>query len=257
MSKILPIFTTHYSIGSSLLTTEEPRDLEKRKPGGPVSIPELAKDEKFKHVVIVDDRIDGFIEAYKNIGKSGAQLVYGVKLTVCADMTARDENSLSTESSVIVFIKKTEGYNDLLKIWNRAWTDGFYYRGRIDWKTLKEFWTPNLTLGLPFFSSFIARNALSMNAIVPDLPSIPWVFREIDSGLPFAEVINKAIDTFKAEHKASIQPCKTIYYKSSKDFKSYVVMRAIHERAAFDSPRVDNLASDKFSFDAWKELASA
>lgn len=253
MSEITPVFSTHYSIGSSVLTLEE---AGKTKEGAPISICDLAKEHGLKQVVIVDGRIDGFLEAYKNIQKVGiAQLIYGVKFVICADMNKKDEESLSTESSVIVFIRNTQGYSDLIKLYNRAWTDGFYYQGRLDWGILRAFWTPNLTLALPFFSSFVAKNLTTMSSIVPSFPETPiWAFREVDSGLPFAPVIERGLEKFAAESGAEIMDVKTIYYKDRKGFKPYQVLRCIANRSSFESPKIDHLASDHFSFEDYLRL---
>lgn len=257
---VLPVFTSHYSLGDSILTLEE---AGKTRPGNPVSICDLAKENKLAQVILVEERIDGFNEAYKNIQKPGiAQLIYGLKLVVCDDMLNKEEPSQKNESKVIIFVKNTQGYNDLIRIWNRAWTDGFFsYRdtahGRIDWKTLGTLWTDNLMLALPFFSSFIAKNALTFASIVPALPvSLDKliIFREVDSDLPFAPIIDAAIDQFCANRTVTIQPVKSIYYKGAEDYDTYVTFRAIHNRSEFMRPEAEHLYSNKFSFDAWKEL---
>lgn len=251
---VLPIFSSHYSYGSSILTLEE---AGKTTAGNPVSICDIAKSNSLKQVVLVEDHIDGFIEAYKNLNKVGAQLVYGVKLCVCDDMSVKDEASLRNESNVVIFIRNSQGYNDLIKLWNRAWTDGFYYQGRIDWKTIKQFWTPNLAMAIPFFSGFIARNTLTLASIVPDFP-VPtkelFLLHEVGSGLPFVSLIEEGVNQFVANSGAHIQDVKSIYYEKASDFPAYVTFRAIHNRAQFSAPRVDHLCSDKFSWEAYKEL---
>lgn len=316
MSDILPIFTSHYSYLTSILTLEE---AGKTKPGNPVSICDIAKRDGLKQVVVVDERIDGFLEAYKNLTKlkhtpvpprplsdyiaqyanwvpeagapdlaldeiegirlakaSGAhlddtkryqqdltrhtvdtQLIYGIKLCVCADETIKDDASLKTESNVIIFIRNTAGYSDLIKIYNRAWTDGFYYKGRTSWRTLRAFWTPNLTLALPTYSSFIYRNAMTFSSIVPDLPCVPTIFREIDSRLPFEGIVNDAIDAYAQSVGAQTQRTKSIYYDDgARDFDAYVTFRAIGNRSEFARPNVDHLCSDRFSYSAYRELVA-
>jgi len=261
---ILPIFSSHYSLGDSILTLEE---AGKTKQGNPVSICDLAKDNKLSQVILVDERIDGFNEAYKNIQKAGiAQLVYGLKLVVCDNLNDKNEGTRKNESKVIIFIKNTEGYNDLIRIWNRAWTTGhFSFKdssyGRIDWSTLKELWTNNLVFALPFFSSFIAKNTLTFANIVPDLP-VPnneiIIFKETDCDLPFNPLIDDAINQFCSEEmKKQIQLVKSIYYSKQEDYDTYVAFRAIHNRAEFMRPEVDHLYSNKFSFENWKELCNA
>lgn len=254
---IIPLFTSEYSYGESILTFEE---VGKTKPGYPYSICDIVKENSLKQVVVVDTRPDGYIQSYKNIQASGlAHLIYGIKLCVCDDMSVKTDDSLRNEHNVIIFFNNTQGYYDYLKIGNRAWgPEGFYYRGRADFKLLKQFWTPNLTLALPFFSSFLARNTLSMATIVPDFP-VPaneiLVFNEIESGLPFASLIENSVVEFSSKFGASIQPAKSIYYKDSSSFESYMTNVAIHEGGTFSNPGKRHFASNRFSFEAWKEAS--
>lgn len=253
MTNILPIFSTHYGFThSSILTLEE---AGKTKAGNPVSICDLAKDYNLKHVVIVDETIGGFIEAYKNLSKIGVQLVFGVKMCVCADETDKSDESVKTESNVIIFANNSQGYKDLIRIYNRAWTTNHYKLGRTSWRQMKELWTNNLSLALPFFSSFIARNLLTFSNVVPDFPVKPTVFREIDSGLPFAQLIDDATIQFANQQGFTVQPVKSIYYQSAADYDAYTTFRAIGNRAEFGRPNVDHMCSDQFSFEAWRKLA--
>lgn len=307
MSDILPLFTTHYSLYDSILTLEE---AGKTEIGNPTSVCDLAREHHLKQVILVEERIDGFIEAYKNLSKSfkpnkpkplddyirdeqggkkeasdldkhnakvsfdkattkfereskwstePIQLIYGLKLTVVPDMTIKDEASIRDECKVIIFLKNSQAYNDVLKIWSRAWTDGFYYQGRIDWKTLKSFWTPNLMLALPFFSSFIAKNLLTMASIVPDLPCPAaeiQVFKEVGSDLPFAPLIDKAVDEFATQSGAQVQRVKSIYYRGPDDFAAYQTFRAMDRGGSYSAPNVSHLASDRFSFADWQRLTT-
>ncbi len=259
---VLAVFGSHYSLPANggLLTLEEPG---KAKPGSPVSVFDCAKQGRLKEVVLVDEHPDGLVQAWKTAQKCGVKLCFGLKLVVCADATDKSEASLATESKVIVFARVGEpnaqsiakGYSDLVRVWNRASTTGHYYQARTSWAWLKEQWTDNLLLALPFFSSFIAKNTLTFNRIVPDLPCAPWVFREVASELPFAPLIDKAIDRYLKDNAAQVQETKTVYYRSKADFEAYQVMRAIGGRGAtFAAPSVDHLSSDAFSFESYLSL---
>lgn len=253
MSTPLALFSTHYSYGTSILTLEE---AGKTKAGNPTSVCDLVANHGLKQVVIADTKIDGFIEGHKNLSKIDVQLIFGIKMTVCADMTDKSEESLKTESNVIVFIRNSQGYSDLIRIYNRAWTDGFYYQGRADWRALKALWTDNLSLALPTYSSFLFKNQMTFSNIVPDLPVKPTVFREMDSGLPFAGLVDKVITEFAAREGLTVQPTKSIYYASGADYPAYATFRAIGNRGEFQRPNVDHMCSDQFSFEAYQRLAA-
>lgn len=252
---IIPVFSTHYSMsGGGILTLEEKG---KSGIGEPISIFDIASEHKLEELVIVETRIDGFIQGYKNATKQGIKFIYGIKLCVCGDMNDKSEASLITESNVIIFIKNSKGYSDLLKIYSRAWTDGFYYNGRIDWATLKQFWTENLIFALPFFSSFIAKNTLTFAKIIPNLPvpnSEIQVFQEVNSGLPFEGLINSALDNFCKDGNGEILRTKSIYYNKYSDFKNYIVYRSVLNRSKFSRPNIDHLASQNFCFEDYMNL---
>jgi hypothetical protein len=251
---VIPVFTSHYSVGSSLLTLDEPG---KGKAGGPVSVFDLAKEAGLKEVVLCDSRPDGFVAAYKASTKLGVKLCFGLKLVVCANADDKSEASLRTESKVVVFARDTQGYHDLVRVWNRASTAGFYYTSRTSYEWLKEGWTDHLMLALPWASSFIARNTLTFNTIVPDLPAAPWVFKEVDTELPFARLIDGAIDRYAAETPAArVQPVKSIYYATDADFKPYIVFRAIHHKTSFARPKIEHLSSPRFSWQSWRVLTN-
>lgn len=260
---VTALFRSHYSLSSSLLTLEPPG---KAKAGNPLSVFDLSQSVGMTEVVVVDSRLDGFLQAYKTASKlDGVKLCYGLKLTVCADMGDRTPESRRTESRVVILVRDSQGYSDVIKIWNRAWghEGSFSHRGttygRADWKMLKGLWTEHLGLALPYFSSFIARNTLTFAQITPDLPIQPWLFNEVDSRFPFSFLIDAAIARYVAgegNDPSMVVPSKTILYSGPEDFKAYQVFRAIHTRGTFDAPEVDHLASDRFSFAAWKELVA-
>lgn len=248
---ITPLFKSHYSIGKSILTLDAAEEI---KPYSPVSIFSLAQQSSLKEIVLVENRIDGFISAYKMSTKLNVKLCFGLKLCVVSDMNDKSETSLANESKIIIFINKTEGYSDLIKIHNRASIDGFYYQPRIDFKTLKSFWSSNLILGLPYFSSFLAQNALKQGNIIPDFPVKPTLFREINSELPFSPIIDNAIDEYTQLTGAEVIESKSIYYHTRADFKPYQVLRCITNRSKFDRPNLDHFASSAFCYESWREL---
>lgn len=257
---ITPIFVSHYSLFRSLLTLEEPG---RAKAGNPVSVFALAQQANLQEVIVCDSHVDGFLEGYKTASKLGLKLCFGLKLKVCADMNDRTLESRRTESSVVVLVRNSQGYHDLLRIWNRAWgKEGhFAYRdasyGRADWGLLKTYWTENLGLALPYFSSFIAKNLLTFAQITPDLPvAAPWVLKEEGNGLPFAPLIDAAIGRYTNGDSSMVVPSKTILYARPEDFRAYCTFRAIGTRGEFSAPGVDHLASLAFSFQSWQELNS-
>jgi hypothetical protein len=95
---------------------------------------------------------------------------------------------------------------------------------------------------------------LTFNSIIPDLPVVPTVFKEVNSGLPFSYLIDSAVDKFTEQLRINAQLSKSIYYSKQEDFDVYSTFRAIGNRSEYQRPNVDHLCSDKFSWAEYKEL---
>ena len=104
MYSAVPLFKSHYSLGKSILTLSKAGSSE---PDEPSSIIDIAKKLKISDVYLVDDSISGFLEAYKSCEDSKLNLRFGLRLTVCDDITNKTAESKEREHKVIIFAKNT------------------------------------------------------------------------------------------------------------------------------------------------------
>jgi len=79
---ILPIFTSNYSISSSILTLDDP---SKVSPEGSDSILEIAQSNNLKQVVLLESSFIGFKRALDSFAAANIQLIYGVRFKICND----------------------------------------------------------------------------------------------------------------------------------------------------------------------------
>lgn len=259
MSEIIPLFSTSSSFGQGgIFTVEEAGKSIKngKKIRGPESICDLAKEEGLTKVYLVETKFASFMEAYKNLKKINCDLHFGLKLCVCEDMNVKTDDSLKTESNIIIWpaVDSVSVYEKFIKISSKAAIDGFYYRPRIDWKTLCAMWSDDLLLSLPFYSSFIQKNTLTFSTIVPELPAKPLVLREVGQQLPFDEIINEAIAKYAASNDSEVQDVKSIYYKNRAHAKSWQIWRCILDRTDYDKPNMEHCASSEFCWESYKEI---
>ena len=75
MSEVLPVFKSQYSLGRSILTLENPNDVQE---SGPDSIVKISQENDLKQTVIVDDSMTGFLQAYRNFQDIASDLVFGL-----------------------------------------------------------------------------------------------------------------------------------------------------------------------------------
>jgi DNA polymerase III alpha subunit len=154
-------------------------------------------------------------------------------------------------------MRNSNGYKDLIKLYSKIYTNinNKHYHFRGSWSVLKELWTENLLLSVPFFDSFLHRNTLNYgSAIIPDFPTKPVFMKEINSGLPFAPLIEEALDNFIKDGDYEVLNTKTIYYSDYEDAKAYCVYRSIRERSNFQKPQLDHFGSPNFCFSDYMKL---
>lgn len=250
MNNIIPIFSSHFSIGSSILTLEDSDKIIENKP---ISIIAIAKEYKLKDIFLCEKTMSGFVEAYTNFKKNDLNLRFGLKLTVCNDINKKDEESTKTESNIIIWLKNSEGYKDLLKIYSKAFTDGFYYTGRIDWNHLNKMWTKNLNLCIPYFSSFLHNNLFKGHKSLPDFTQIKPTILLTNINLPFDELLREKTEEYIKINKFDSLEYHPIYYFKNNDFKVFQVYSCIHNRSSFDKPNLEHLASNQFSFETYQK----
>lgn len=250
--EIIPIFYDHTS-QKSLIT---PWLASEVTPNGPASAFALAKSVGLNQVFLVSSNFYSFIEAWKNAQKMEIQLIFGIELWICQNAHEHSPASSSDESKIIIWIKNGNGYEKAIKIFSEIYKDpeNKYYHVRGSWQNLKNNWSDDLSLSVPFFDSFLHRNLLNQGSqIIPSFPCEPYFHLEIDSGLPFAQYIEDSIATYGVSQDKIIKT-KTIYYENKKDVKAWQVLRSINLHSDFSNPELPFCVSDNFSFEDYKNL---
>ena len=196
--------------------------------------------------------MSGFLEAYVNSKDLGIKLMFGLRMSICEDMHEKNPESLEKGSKYIIFANNTLGYKRLIKIYSDAARNGFYYQPRIDFPTLKKYWNEkDLTLGVPFYDSFIFRNTLENALCIPDFSFAKPTFFVEKSNIPFDNIIKEKVYNF-CDGKHEVARARSIYYKNKKDFKSYLTFRCINNRSTLNRPNLDHMCSDEFCFENWR-----
>lgn len=247
---MIPLFTSHYSIFRSILTLDEASEI---KDNAPVSIFSIAKENNLDQIHLAETSFSGFVQFYKRCKEYKKHGIYGIKLIVCENLDIKDEDSIKTESKVIVWMKNSAGYKDLIKIYTKAATDGFYYQPRIDWQHLKRMITENLAVTIPFYDSFIFNNLMVYDSrAVPDFGNYVPALHLEDHQLPFSNRVIELVKNYSIANKLEIINSHSVYYLKDADFKAYCVFRAIGNRSTFNKPELEYFSSDKFSFEEYK-----
>ncbi len=234
-----------------MLTLEKPTG---KDDSYPTSIFDLLIQNKLSTLVLVDDNVSGLLQASKISAENKIKLVFGVRISVTDDAEEKNEGTLRKFAKYIIFVKRPSGYKKLIKIWSFAAKNGFYYEPRIDFKTLKQFWSDeDFSLAVPFYDSFLYLNSFESHIHVPELSFTKPVFLLENNNLPFDDLLAKKVEAFAKQNKAPVLPAQSIFYKDREDFLAYMAARCIHNRSTLEKPELSHMNSDQFNFEKWTE----
>lgn len=246
---MIPVFKSTFSVGKSILTLDDSQESE-----GPDSIITICNEHKIKTLVLVEDRMTGFIKAHNACKENGIHLIFGLRITCCNDVS---DESITSNHKVIIFSKSDMGCKMLNKISSHSEVD---CNGRIDFDYLNSVWKDgDLDLVIPFYDSFIFNNHLNLANCVPDFSKIKPSFFVERNDLPFDMIIDRHIDRFTCggfDFKTHM--VKSIYYKDKKDYaalQTYKILcnRSFGKAASLSSPNLNHFGSDEFSFESYLE----
>jgi DNA polymerase III alpha subunit len=235
---VIPIFASTYSVGRSILTLDED-SVE----GGPSSIVKIAKDNKLKKVVLVEDNATGFPEAFKKIGKIGAQLIFGIR---------SDFRIGENLSKIIVFAANDDGIKSINEVHTQS-----AMNGSIDEKFLLGH-LENIKVCFPFYGSFLFKNVMSYESSVYDpSPLSPLFFLE-DNGLPFDNLVARQVESFCAHFSFPTQEAKSIFYENRADAEALQTYKIITGRMSgrqktLSRPELEYFGSREFCWESYRE----
>jgi len=255
ITKMIPLFKSHFSIGKSILTLDDPKDVSD---GGSDSVFKIALENNLKQVFLVEDSLIGFFEAYKKSKNLGLQLIFGLRLSMRNSSLEEDKSS---EHKIIIFAKNDAGCKLLNKIYSKAFCD---FGGFLDYDSLKKLWDgESLSLAVPFYDSFIHVNNFGFGNAVPMFTFAQPTFFIENNSLSFDSLLKQKVLDFISREDNKIaqyktQEVKTIYYKNKKDAKALMVYKIICNRSfgknrTLEKPELPHFCSDEFSFESWKE----
>lgn len=234
---MIPIFTSHYSIGKSILTLANPKDEDE----GADSIFSIAKQEGLERVYLVEDTLTGLPQALTTAESLGMQLVFGLRMQVS-----------SPSHKIIVFAKNSKGCQLLNKIFSAANEN----ENAFELEDLKEMWSKNdLEMAIPFYDSFLYQNIMTFNTCTPDLQEFkPTVFIE-NNELPFDSLLKTKATQYASKNSLNTQEVKSIRYYKNSDVDAFQTYKCICNRKfgqrSLSKPGLDHFGSDLFSFESY------
>ena len=247
---MVPLFKSHYSIGKSILTLNDP-DQEKGD-GGPDSIFALLLKHKIKNLVLVEDSLTGFLEARKISFKYNINLMFGLRIK----LQSFEEAETNSEHKVVIFAKNDNGCKLINKIYSEIYSAS---KGVGNYKILKKNWNEDdLLLAIPFYDSFLYCNSFSFSNCIPDFSFCNPTFLLENNDLPTDSILNNIILEYCKSKNYNTLKTKSIFYNKKSDLESYQTYKCICNRSfgknqSLSNPGFDGLGSREFCFESYLE----
>ena len=111
---------------------------------GAASIPELLKkaiDDNMRAVAITDHgNMFGTKEFHQEATRRGIKPILGCEAYIARrSRKSREDKNLDAFDHIVLLAKNKTGYNNLTTLISRGWTEGFYYKPRIDRELLEQY----------------------------------------------------------------------------------------------------------------------
>ena len=178
----------------------------------------------------------GVIDFYKEATKNGIRPIIGCEVYVApGSRFDRDPSASNRYHHLVLLAENNEGYHNLIKIVSRGFTEGFYYKPRIDKELIRQ-----------YHQGIIALSAC-LAGEVPDLISRGFYeeakqaalemeevfgrgnyFLELqDHGIPMQKTVNQALLRMSKETGIELVATNDIHYTYSEDAEAHDILLCI------------------------------
>ncbi len=178
----------------------------------------------------------GVIDFYKEATKNGIRPIIGCEVYVApGSRFDRDPSASNRYHHLVLLAENNEGYHNLIKIVSRGFTEGFYYKPRIDKELIRQ-----------YHQGIIALSAC-LAGEVPDLISRGFYeeakqaalemeevfgrgnyFLELqDHGIPMQKTVNQALLRMSKETGIELVATNDIHYTYSEDDEAHDILLCI------------------------------
>lgn len=246
---MLPLFKSHYSIGKSILTLDDPKDSSKSSD----SILEICSTNKIKDLLLVEDCPTGFFKAFQQSKKFNLNLIFGLRLKLSSFSDQEDDNSIH---KCVLFARNSKGVKILNKIYSQFFCD---LDGIGNYNVIKEFWSDeDLIFGIPFYDSFLYYNTFYFANCLPDFSFCNPIFFIENNNLPYDSFLKAEVEKYCLDNNYYFFNAKSIYYKSRSDIEAFQTYKCICNRSfgrkkTLSNPGLEGLGSAEFCFESFKE----
>lgn len=221
---------------------------------------ETCKKKNFPACAVTDHgTMFGVFTFQKVCLKNGIEPIIGCELYICDDMHSKASKDMF---HILLLAKDNEGYRNLVKLDSLAYTEGFYYKPRIDLEFLKQH-----SKGLIATSACIGgripqyliegnyEKAKEYAIIMRDIFGKDDFYIEIqDHGIPEEKMCNPLLVKIAREIGVKVVATNDAHYLEKEDAEAHDVLLCVQTRKTIDDPKRMKFFSDEFYLKTYEEM---
>ncbi len=193
--------------------------------------------------------------------KAGVKSIIGCEMYVCDDYM--DKTGKQSFDHLVLLCKNKQGYKNLIKLDSIAYVDGFHYKPRIDYKTLKQY-----SEGLVCLSACLAgrvskrllendyEGAKETAIMLHDIYKDDFYLEIQDHGLAEQKKINPLLIKLSRELNIPLVATNDVHYLEQEDAEMQDVVMCISMKKTIDDPTRLKMDSDQSFLKTPEQMAS-
>ncbi|MBE5737942.1 MAG: DNA polymerase III subunit alpha [Clostridiales bacterium] len=182
--------------------------------------------------------------------KAGIKYIIGCEMYLCDEYL--DKSGKQSYDHLVLLCKNKKGYKNLIKLDSIAYVDGFYYKPRIDYKTLKQY-----SEGLVCLSGCLAgrvakkllendyEGAKKVALMLKDTYQDDFYLEIQDHGIPEQKKINPLLIKLSKELDIPLVATNDVHYLEQEDAEMQDVVMCISMKKTIDDPTRLKMESDQ------------
>ncbi len=224
----------------------------------------VAKEQGSRAVAITDHgNMHGVLQFYEECLKQKIKPIIGCEFYCCMDNTNRAGRQ--DYDHLVLIAKNNEGYKNLLKLNSIAYVKGFYYKPRIDYKTLEKY-----SGGLICLSACLAGKipTLIMERRFDEAEKfclyLKNMFAESDfylevqnHNIPEQKEVNEVLDKFSKKLGIKLVGTNDVHYIYKDDALMQDVLMCVQMGKTFDDPNRMKFSTEEFYLKTREEMEEA
>ncbi|MFW5806545.1 MAG: DNA polymerase III subunit alpha [Spirochaetota bacterium] len=233
---------------------------------GAARIPDLvsrARELQMEHLALTDDgNMFGALEFYKVCKAAGINPIIGYDAYLAPE-SRRRRAAGNRPYRLVLLATSTTGYKNLLILSSLAYTEGFYYKPRIDKDILAEYATDLIALSGTLSGEI--PTLLRKNRYEEAKQAAEWyahLFGEgnfylelLDHGLPEQKTINEGLLRISAETGIPLVAANDVHYVNREDANAQDILMCIGSGKKKDDPTRFRFSSDQFYLKRPEEMS--